>query len=104
MSLPRDRLLMPYLLDALQDPSPEVQQGAVELLAVVGDASTVKAAVTARTDMPAIRDTLMRLIEAPQTRVRQLALEGLASLPLTLDVTTLCRLLWDSDRTVQQQA
>ena len=100
----KDPQTVPYLFDVLQDPSLEVQQGAVELLAVVGDASTVKAAVAARTDVPAIRDVLMRFLAAPQTRIRQLALEGLASLPLPLDIDTLCRLLWDSDRTVREQA
>jgi serine/threonine-protein kinase len=92
------------LFDVLQDPSPEVYQGAVELLAAIGDASIVKAAVTARADTPVVRDTLMRLLAAPQTRVRQLALEGLASLPLPLDVDAVGRLLWDPDRTIREQA
>jgi len=73
----KDPQTVPSLFDVLQDPSPEVQQGAMELLAVVGEASTVKAAVTAHPDAPAIRDLLMRLLAAPQPRVRQLALEGL---------------------------
>ena len=93
-----------YLFDVLQDPSPEVQQDAVELLSVVGDTSSIKAAVTPQTDTPVLRDTLMRLLEAPQTRVRQLALEGLTSLQVPLDFEALCRLLWDPDRTVRQQA
>ena len=93
-----------YLFDVLQDPSPEVQQEAVELLAVVGDTNSIKAAVTPRTDTPVLRDTLMRLLEAPQIRVRQLALEGLTSLQVPLDFEALCRLLWDPDRTVRQQA
>lgn len=92
------------LFDILQDPSPEVQQGAVDLLAAVGDPSLVKAAVTTRADTPAVRDTLMRLLALPQTRVRQLALEGLASLPLPLDVDAVCRLLWDPDRIIREQA
>src|SRR5439155_25699106 len=49
------RKTIPYLFDILQDPSPEVQQGAMELLSVVGDASTVQAAVTTCADTPAIR-------------------------------------------------
>ena len=53
-----------YLFDVLQDPSPEVQQEAVELLSVVGDTSSIKAAVTPQTDTPVLRDTLMRLLEA----------------------------------------
>jgi serine/threonine-protein kinase len=93
-----------YLFDVLQDPSPEVQQEAVELLSVVGDTSSIKAAVTPQTDTPALRDTLLRLLSAPQTRVRQLALEGLASLQVPLGFEALCRLLWDPDRTVRQQA
>jgi eukaryotic-like serine/threonine-protein kinase len=92
-----------YLFDVLQDPSPEVQQDAVELLAVVGDTSSIKAAVTLQTDTLVLRDTLMRLIAAPQIRVRQLALEGLTSLQGPLDFEALCRLLWDPDRTVRQQ-
>src|SRR5207247_7004477 len=51
-----------------------------------------------------LRDALMRLLQAQQTRVRQLALEGLACLPLPLDVDVLRRLLWDPDRTIRQQA
>ena len=93
-----------YLFDVLQDPSPEVQQEAVELLAVVGDTNSIKAAVTPRTDTPVLRETLMRLLEAPQIRVRQLALEGLTSLQVPLDFEALCRLLWDPDRMVRQQA
>ena len=93
-----------YLFDVLQDPSPEVQQEAVELLSVVGDTSSIQAAVTPQTDTPVLRDTLMRLLDAPQIRVRQLALEGLTSLQVPLDFETLCRLLWDPDRTVRQQA
>jgi serine/threonine-protein kinase len=93
-----------YLFDVLQDPSPEVQQEAVELLAVVGDTNSIKAAVTPRTDTSVLRDTLMRLLEAPQIRVRQLALEGLTSLQVPLDFEALCRLLWDPDRMVRQQA
>src|SRR5262245_4037769 len=100
----KDPQTIPYLFDILQDPSPEVQQGAIELLSVVGDVSTVQAAVTAHADTPAIRDALMRLLEVSRTRVRQLALEGLASLPLPLDVDVVRRLLWDPDRTIQQQA
>ena len=46
----------------------------------------------------------MRLLDVPQTRVRQLALEGLTSLQVPLDFEALCRLLWDPDRTVRQQA
>jgi eukaryotic-like serine/threonine-protein kinase len=93
-----------YLFDVLQDPSPEVQQDAMELLCVVGDTSSIKAAVTPQTDTPVLRDTLMRLLAAPQTRIRQLALEGLTSLQAPLDFEALCRLLWDPDRTVRQQA
>jgi len=92
-----------YLFDIMQDPSPEVQQEAVELLSVVGDTNSIKAAVTPRTDTPVLRDTLMRLLEAPQIRIRQLALEGLTSLQVPLDFEALCRLLWDPDRTVRQQ-
>jgi hypothetical protein len=55
-----------YLFDVLQDPSPEVQQDAVELLSVVGDTSIIKAAVTPQTDTPVLRDTLMRLLDAPR--------------------------------------
>src|SRR5437667_108037 len=83
-----------YLFDVLQDPSPEVQQDAVELLSVVGDASSIKAAVTPQTDTPALRVTLVRLLEAPQIRVRQIALEGLTSLQVPLGFEALCRLLW----------
>jgi len=93
-----------YLFDVLQDPSPEVQQEAVELLAVVGDTHSIQAVVTPRTDTPVLRETLMRLLEAPQTRVRQLALEGLTSLQVPLDFEALCRLLWDPDHMVRQQA
>jgi eukaryotic-like serine/threonine-protein kinase len=93
-----------HLFDVLQDPSPEVQQDAKALLAVVGDTSSIKAAVTPETDIPMLRDTLMRLLEAPQIRIRQLALEGLTSLQVPLDFEALCRLLWDSDHTVRQQA
>jgi serine/threonine-protein kinase len=93
-----------YLFDVLQDPSPEVQQDVVELLSMVGDTSSIKAAVTPRTDTPVLRDILIRLLEAPQTRVRQIALEGLTSLQEPLDFAALCRLLWDPDRTVRQQA
>ncbi|HSX81719.1 MAG TPA: HEAT repeat domain-containing protein, partial [Candidatus Saccharimonadia bacterium] len=92
-----------YLFDIMQDPSPEVQQEAVELLSVVGDTNSIKAAVTPRTDTPVLRDTLMRLLEAPQIRIRQLALEGLTSLQVPLGFEALCRLLWDPDRTVRQQ-
>jgi eukaryotic-like serine/threonine-protein kinase len=93
-----------YLFDVLQDPSPEVQQEAMELLSVVGDTSSIEAAVTPQTDTPVLRDTLMRLLEAPQTRVRQLALEGLTRLQVPPDFEVLCRLLWDPDHTVRQQA
>ncbi len=93
-----------YLFDVLQDPSPEVQQEAVELLSVVGDTSSIKAAVTPQTDTPVLRDTLMRLLDAPHIRIRQLALEGLTSLQVPLDFAALCRLLWDPDRTIRQQA
>ena len=100
----KDPQMVPYLFEVLQDPSPEVQQGAVELLSVVGDTSSIKAAVTSQADTPAMRDTLMRLLEVPQTRVRQLALEGLTSLQMPVDFEALCRLLWDPDRIVRQQA
>ena len=93
-----------YLFDVLQDPSPEIQQEAVELLSVVGDTSSIKAAVTPQTDTPVLRDTLMRLLDAPHIRIRQLALEGLTSLQVPLDFEALCRLLWDPDRTIRQQA
>jgi eukaryotic-like serine/threonine-protein kinase len=100
----KDPQMVPYLFEVLQDPSPEVQQGAVELLSVVGDTSSIKAAVTSQADTPAMRDTLMRLLAVPQTRVRQLALEGLTSLQAPVDFEALCRLLWDPDRIVRQQA
>jgi serine/threonine-protein kinase len=93
-----------YLFDILQDASPEVQQDVVELLSVVGDTSSIKAAVVPRNDTPVLRDIFIRLLEAPQIRVRQMALEGLSSLQVPLDFETLCRLLWDPDRTVRQQA
>jgi serine/threonine-protein kinase len=100
----KDPETVPYLLDVLQDPSQEIQQGAVELLSVVGDTTSIKTAVCARADMSATRELLMRLLEVPQTRVRQLALDGLMSLQMPLDIEALCRLLWDPDRTVRQQA
>jgi serine/threonine-protein kinase len=99
----RDPEAVPYLFEVLQDPLPAVQQGAVDLLAVLGDAPSVKAAVAAHADPSAMHDILMRLLEAPQTRVRQLALEGLTQINEPLDVSVLCRLLWDPDRTVRQQ-
>jgi len=102
----KDPQIVPSLFEVLQDPSAEIHQGAVELLLVVGDASSLKAAVTARADTTAVRHTLMRLLAVPQTRVRQLALEGLASLAsleVPLDVAALCRLLWDPDPTIREQ-
>lgn len=100
----KDPQTVPCLLDVLQDPAPEVQQSAVELLAVVADAQAMQAAVAARTDTAAVHEVLMRLLGASQTRVRQLALTGLASLRIPLDIAALCRLLWDPDRTIRQQA
>ena len=100
----KDPQAVSYLFDVLQDPAPEVQQGAVELLAVIGDATTVKAAVTTRADTAAVRDVLIRLLDVPQRRVRQFALEGLTSLPLPFDINVLSRLLWDPDRVIRQQA
>lgn len=100
----KDPETVPYLLEVLQEPSAEMQQGAIELLQVLGDVSTVKSALQACPDTTAMQETLRRLLAAPQTRVRQMALEGLACLGLPLDVDTLCRLLWDTDRTMRQQA
>ena len=40
----KDPQTVPYLFDVLQDPSQEVQQGAVELLSVVGDPTSIKTA------------------------------------------------------------
>ncbi len=99
----KDPQMVPYLFDVLQDPSQEVQHGAVELLSAVGDPTSIKIAVSTRADASATRELLMRLLEVPQTRVRQLALEGLMSLQIPLDIEALCRLLWDPDRTVRQQ-
>ena len=92
-----------YFFDVLQDPSPEVQQEAVELLAVVGDTNSIKAAVTPRTDTPVLRGP-HAAPRGPPDRVRQLALEGLTSLQVPLDFEALCRLLWDPDHMVGQQA
>ena len=99
----KDPQTVPYLFDVLQDPSQEVQHGAVELLSVVGDPTSIKTAVSTCADTSAMRELLMRLLEVPQTRVRQLALEGLMSLQIPLDIEALCRLLWDPDRTIRQQ-
>ncbi|MGE3536098.1 MAG: HEAT repeat domain-containing protein [Candidatus Tectimicrobiota bacterium] len=100
----KDTQAVPYLFDVLQDSSAEIRQGAIELLHVLGDSHSVRSAVMARTDTAAVHETLRRLLEAPQTRIRQMAFEGLTGLGVPLDVETLCRLLWDSDRGMRQQA
>src|SRR5206468_12508860 len=41
-----------YLLDVLQDASPEVQHDAVDLLSVVVDTRSIKAAVSQMSDLP----------------------------------------------------
>lgn len=100
----KDTQTVPYLFDVLQDASCEIQQGAIELLQVLGDAASVKSALMARTDTLAVHETLRRLLDVPQPRVRQIALESLTALGIPLGVETLCHLLWDADRTMRQQA
>jgi serine/threonine-protein kinase len=52
----------------------------------------------------AVRDALMRLLNDPHKNVRQVALEGLASLQIPVEVGPLCQLLRDADLTVQSKA
>lgn len=104
----RDPQAVRYLLDLLQEPTsergPDTEQGLLELLATIGEPTSMQTAVAAAADPVRMRDVLMRLLEAPQARVRQLALVGLTHIHEPLDVSALCRLLWDADRAVRQHA
>jgi serine/threonine-protein kinase len=99
-----DPQLVPVLFDLLQDATPEVEQSVFEILDAVADTGTITAVLAARPDTPAVQATLLRLLAAPQTRVRLLALDGLMTLPLPDDIAPLCRLLWDPDQTMRHRA
>lgn len=100
----KDPHTVSHLFDVLQDESPDVQRGAVDLLNAVGSSGIMRQVVTAHQDTEMVRDTLLRLLEAPHPRVRQVAMEGLQSLRESFDAAPICQLLWDPDRTVRRQA
>ncbi len=55
------------------------------------------ARILARFSTEAVRDILSSLLNDPRTEVRQVALEGLASLKMPLEVGSICQMLRDSN-------
>jgi len=62
------------------------------------------ARILARFSTEAVRDTLSSLLNDPRKEVRQVALEGLASLKMSLEVGSICQMLRDPDSAIQMKA
>jgi len=62
------------------------------------------ARILARFSTEAVRETLSSLLNDPLKEVRQVALDGLASLQMPLEVGPICRMLRDPDPAIQAKA
>lgn len=93
------------LFDILEDPAAsEVHAEATDLLGALRDTGHIQMVVAARPRAVLTRDVLLRLLEAPQTRTRQVALIGLVAVQSSFDIECICPLLWDEDFHIRQLA
>ena len=93
-----DPQLAHHLFDILEDPSAAaVHADAADLLGTIQGSRHIQQAVAARPQAGATRTILLRLLKAPQTKTRRVALVGLTALQSPCDIALICPLLWDAD-------
>jgi serine/threonine-protein kinase len=101
----KDPQLANSLFEILEDPSAtDIYADAADLLGTIRDASRVQNAVTIRPHATITRDILLRLLKAPQTKTRQVALVGLIAVKTPFDIEHVCPLLWDADFQIRRHA
>ncbi len=89
--------LLEELFNILEDAASPIRADAADLLGTVRDVRAMQATAAARPHATATCAALLRLLSAPNTQVRRMALVGLTSVKSTFDITSVSPFLWDAD-------
>ncbi|MGE3538687.1 MAG: protein kinase [Candidatus Tectimicrobiota bacterium] len=101
----KDPQLFHHLFEILEDPgAPRIHTDIANLLASLRDSGGIQQAVATRPRPAVTREVLLRLLDAPQTSLRQVALLGLSTLESPFDIDRICPLLWDTDFQIRRLA
>src|SRR5215813_11405335 len=93
------------VLARCEDPSSaDVHADAADLLGTIEDACCIEHAVETRPHATITCNALLRLLHAPRTRTRRVALRGLIAVQSPFDIERICPLLWDSDFHIRRLA